>query len=539
MPKITINKKDVLKLVGSNIPDEKLKDRISMLGTDLEYVSKDEICVEIFPNRPDLLTAEGFSRALSSFAKIKTGLRSYKVNKSGYTFKVDAKTKKVRPAVAAAVVKGIKTDDIIIKSIMDMQDKLTLTHGRNRKKVAIGIHDLSSIKFPLTYTTKQKSFRFTPLDKSNEHTLDEILETHPKGKEFAHLLKDFKEYPVWIDSNNQVLSMPPIINSEETKLKPGTKDLFIDITGTSQLAVEQALNIIVTSLADRNGKIYSVNSFPNLNPKKIKIDIKKVNKILGLNLSSQQIKKLLEMMGMTMIGSNVIYPAYRTDILDHADIIEDIAIAYGYENFTHEIPNISTIAEEDSMHIFKEKIADICIGLGLQETLSLHLSNKEDEIVKTNASMDIIKIKNALSREYNTMRSWIVPSLLKVLKTNKHNEYPQNIFEIGKVFIKKGNNIAEPVRLGIALCHNKADYTEARKILDSIISSIGLTSMYKEAEHKTFIKGRVARVSVENKEVAYIGEIHPEVLNNFEIDNPVSIIELNLTDLFVIKSKAK
>ena len=258
MPTIALDKKDLAKLVGKNISDEQLKERIPMLGTQLEAFEGNEITVEVFPNRPDMLTEEGFARALSSFLGIKTGLRNYKVNPSSYRFTIDSKVKKVRPAVATAVIKDIKIDNAIIKSIMDMQDKLTLTHGRNRKKVAIGIHNLDKIAFPLIYTTKPRNFSFTPLDTKKPYTLDQILELHPKGREFGHLLQEFQEFPIWVDKKGQVLSMPPIINSEETKITSSTTNFFIDITGTDQLAVNQALEGVATDKG--SSQVYPIST---------------------------------------------------------------------------------------------------------------------------------------------------------------------------------------------------------------------------------------------------------------------------------------
>ncbi len=535
MPKITLNKKDTLNLIGKAISDKQLSEVIPLIGTDLESVTNKEIKVEIFPNRPDMLSEEGFARALSSFLGIKTGLKDYKVNNSNYKYKVDPKVKKIRPYCTAAVVKGLKFNEISLAAIMNLQDKLHTTHGRNRKKVAMGIHDLSKITFPLTYTTRPKSFKFRALDDYKEKSIKNILEEHPKGRDYAHLLNK-SEVPIWIDSTNQILSMPPVINSEETKVTLNTKELFLDITGTDPIAIDQALNILVTALADRGGKIYTVNKSPDLKPKKIKISLNNVNRLLGLNLTKSQVSKLASKMGLNYLESNstMQYPSFRADILSEVDIIEDLAIAYGYNNFKSTIPNISTIAEEHPFEKFKNLIGEICIGLRLQEVSSYHLSNNEDETKKMNSDLKPVKLINSISSEYNVLRPWMIPSLLNILKINRHNEYPQNIFEMGKVFIKKGNDIEEPTRLGIVLCNHNTDFTEAKKILDAIFSSLGLTPQYSSTEHNSFIPGRVARVSIQDKKVAYVGELHPEIIENFNMDMPISAIELNLSEIYKI-----
>ncbi len=532
MPTITLDKKDVLKLIGKNIPDQQLKDKIPMLGTDLEEISSADIKVEVFPNRPDMLTEEGFARALSSFLGIKTGLRNYRVNSSSYHFTIDPKVKKVRPAVAAAVIKDIKMDNATIKSIMDMQDKLTLTHGRNRKKVAIGIHNLDAITFPLVYTTKPRDFSFIPLETNKPYTLNQILELHPKGKEFGHLLENFKEFPIWLDKKGQVLSMPPIINSEETKITSSTTNLFIDITGTDQLAVNQALNIIVANLSDRGGKICKVNNFPDMSPKKINVSLNDVNKILGLKLTLNETKKLLQKMGMVLNGSTVLYPSYRADILHPIDIIEDIAIAYGYDKFIPEIPRVATIAEEDSFEKFKSKMAELLIGLDITEVSTYHLTNKETQTSSMNSESECIDIINPKSEEYNVLRNQLLPSLLEVLKNNKHNEYPQKIGEIAVVFPTKKGKHQEETHLAIAITDTTSSFTQIKQVIEALLRSLNIKYAIKEKDHPSFIQGRTASINIQGKEAGYLGEIHPKVLKSFQLEMPVTALEIDLRELY-------
>jgi len=231
-----------------------------MLGTDLEKVDDYEIIVEVFPNRPDLLSEEGFARALSSFIGVKTGLRKYNVKKSSFKVNVDKSVENIRPYIRCAVLKNINLSDEAIKSLMQLQEKLHLTHGRKRKKVAIGVHDFDAIKFPLVYkAVKPASISFVPLDMTAEMNLAEILVKHPKGRDYAFALEGLSKYPVIIDAKNDVVSFPPIINGIITQVKENTKNLFIDVTGLDVNAVTQALNILVTSLVDRGAEIYSLD----------------------------------------------------------------------------------------------------------------------------------------------------------------------------------------------------------------------------------------------------------------------------------------
>jgi len=268
----------------------------------------------------------------------------------------------------------------------------------------------------------------------------------------------------------------------------------------------------------------------------MKIDIDYLNKILGLDLK-KNFKKYLERMGFGVKGNKVLVPSYRADILHQIDLIEDIAIAYGYENFQAIIPKVATIGEEDKFEIFKKKISELLIGLGCIETNSYHLIDKKIQTSMMNSNIDTIEIIDPISSEYNSLRAWMIPSLMCILKGNKHQEYPQNIFEIGTVFKKSAATetlTEENDRLCILMCDAESSFTKIKQVLDYIASSLDLKYEIEEAEHNSFIEGRTGRVIINGRKVAYIGEVSPFVLENFEIDAPVAALELNLTELFDI-----
>ena len=260
MPKVKLNKQRVLKLIGKHITDKELNEKIPYLGTDLEEITDEIINVEIFPNRPDLLSEEGFARGLSAFLGIKTGLKQYKTHKSTYEVKITKEVKNIREYAASCVAKNLKLNEEKLNNIIEIQEKLHITFGRNRKKVAIGIYPLNVIQFPITYTAKPpKEIIFQALGDKDQKRADHIIKEHQKGKEYAHLLEGQKKYPVWHDSKNQVLSLAPIINSEITgKVTENTTEVFIEATGPDYKTLEQTINIIATALIDMGADIYEV-----------------------------------------------------------------------------------------------------------------------------------------------------------------------------------------------------------------------------------------------------------------------------------------
>jgi phenylalanyl-tRNA synthetase beta chain len=546
MPTITLNKNVFEKLVGKKLLEEVLKDRICMLGTSLERIEGNEMDVELFPNRPDMLSEQGFARAFSSFIGVKTGLRKYDVKKSGEKVVIDKSVKDVRPFTACAIVKNLKLDSDKIKEIINIQEKLHITYGRNRKKAAIGVYPLEKIKFPISFVGKDpKTVKFQPLGFDSKIDGLQILSKHPTGREYGHLLEGMKKFPFFIDANDKVLSMPPVINSYDAgKISESTTQVFIECSGFDFEVLNKCLNIIVTALADMGGEIYSIevvdvdtkHSTPDLKPKEMKIDIDYCNKWLGLDLKEAEIKKLLEKMGYGYVNKKALVPAYRADVMHQVDLFEDIAIAYGYENFSEEIPNITTTGEENPFEVLKQRIANVLVGLGLIELNSYNMTSRDNQCKKMNINLDLIEMKNAVNIDYNVLRQWIIPTLLEVISKNRHNEFPQNIFDIGAVF-RKGNTesgVEENHYLGVALCDNEVDYTKIKQILDNLMRMLGLEYSIEEIEHKSFITGRVGNVIVKGKKIAVMGEIHPQVLSNWDIVVPVSCFELNLGELFQI-----
>lgn len=540
MTNVIFQRKEFEKQLGEKL-SEKIIEKISLFGTPLERTDETEIEIEIFPNRPDLISIHGYMRAFKSFLGKASGLKDYKLNnpEKDYTIKVDKEVKDIRPYTVCAIVKNLSLGNNEIKSIMDLQEKLHITVGRNRKKVAIGIYPLEKIKLPITYTAKKPSeIKFIPLGLEKELNAMQILKIHPAGKKYKELLKGCQKYPVFVDSENKILSMPPIINSREAgKIEEKTKEVFVECSGSDLNTIKKTLNILVTTLADMGGKIYQMNIqyekkivTPDLTPEKMPISLKNTNKLLGLSLGQKDISRLLEKMGHDYKNQAAVIPAWRTDILHEVDLIEDIAIAYGYENFKPEIPSISTIAQESRESRIKNSIAEILTGLGLIETSSYHLIKSEElKVIKVQKPIELENSKT----EYKILRPNLLIPALRILGENIDTEYPQKIFEIGTIFgqdEKEETGIKETENLIIAA--TPANFTEAKQILDYLFSSLGLAYKLKESIEEGFIDGRTGHILLGNKPIGHIGEMHPVTLNKAGLKMPLAVIEITLDDIY-------
>ena len=547
MANIKIPKKLFEKEIGKL--DDKMQEQIALFGTPVESVGDNELELEIFPDRPDMLSYQGFKRAFLAFLGKQTGLKNYKIKKPAkdYNVIIDGSVKGIRPFTACAIVKNIKFDDEKIKEIIDIQEKLHFTVGRKRKKLAIGIYPLEKIKLPITYKALEPDkIKFQPLESEREMDGLQILQRHPAGRDYAHLLAGKPKFPIFIDDDKNILSMPPIINSHLTgKITEETKDVFIECSGFDFEILKKALNMIVTTLVDQSSdvEIYQMELqygnkkelTPDLKPEKMKINLDNVNKLLGLELNEKHIKTFLERMGYNYNNKVVEVPGWRTDVLHEVDLIEDVAIAFGYGNFVPEIPSVSTIGSEDKKETVKRKISDILSGLKFLEISNFHLTKKDDQFVKMglNAKNEkFVEVQDSKT-DYTILRQNLSHYILKILSENVDAEYPQRIFELGTVF-KGFEGVEEKINLAMAI--TAGNFTDLKQVLEYLGRMLDKKIELKEpggsnSLPKHFIEGRAAEIFVNGKSAGFIGEIHPKILRLWHLKRPVVILEIGLGEV--------
>jgi len=550
MPTIEVSYKDVCKMVGKDLSLDQLKEDVLFAKGEIDEVGE-TLKIDIKDtNRPELWSAEGIAREIR--LRYKPKFPEFNVKKSKLVVNVDKSVNDVRPYTACAVVKGLKIDENVLSQMIQLQEKVSQTFGRNRKDVAIGVYDMHKIKPPISYTTvKPDGIKFVPLEFKKEMTPKQILERHPKGKEFAHLLDGCKMYPMFIDAKKNVLSIPPIINSDYTgKVDEKTKDIFIECSGFNLGLQKAALNVIVAALAERGGKIESVEVrypdknviTPNLEPKKFSVRPEYINKICGFELKEKDIIILLQKAGYKTKKAgkkiDLLYPAYRQDIMHERDIVEDVLISYGYNKINPEMPRLATIGNIDKIETFSDSIAKVMVGLGLQEILSYILSNKVNLFDKMCIKEEgVAEIENAVSANWCVMRNWLIPDLLYFFSQNKHVEYPQNIFEIDDAVLmdeRTETKTKNERKLAVALTDNVVSYEIIASYLDALMKSLGVSYEIKKANHYSFINGRCGEIFVNDKPVGIVGEINPHVLNKWKLEKHVVAFEVDISKIFEI-----
>jgi len=510
-------------------------DRIALIGSDIERMEDDHADVEFFPDRPDLFSPEGVARAMRGFLGIETGLPAYPVKASGIKFTIDPALATIRPVLGAAVIRGIAFDDESIQSIMALQESLHWAVGRGRSKVAIGIHDLDTVRPPFHYIASRRSRKFIPLDFTEKMTMDEILENHPKGRDYAKIVKDFPLFPLIVDDDDHVLSFPPIINAERTRVTIDTKNILLDTTGTDRKAVGVAVNIICTAMAEAGSTIESVEingaQTPTLAPSERVVSVKECTRLLGIDLTPHSMAMLLEKMrfGAQPEGSDnvrVQVPCFRADIMHDWDIFEDVAIAYGYENLQAMPPATFTVGKPNPVQSLAHIAREIFSGLGYLEVMPFTLTNEDVLFTRMRRPVraGVLHVLHPISIDNTVVRTELLPLLIEFLTLNKHRELPQRLFSVGDVV---DSCITHQQAAGVST-HPDADFSEAYASADAVLRELSIDCVVKESADPAFIDGRRADVIAAGKTVGVFGEIHPAVLNAFELEHPVAAFELDL-----------
>ncbi|MDD5163078.1 MAG: phenylalanine--tRNA ligase subunit beta [Candidatus ainarchaeum sp.] len=547
MPSLEISKKDLESLAKTKFASkEKLEEALEFAKCELDAIEGDKLAIGVSDtNRPDLLSAEGIAREIRSHYSKEKGVPKYKITNSSVSLIVDKNIEKIRPCIAAAIVKKVNVTEEFLAQMIQLQEKVCLTFGRKRKEAAIGLYDWSKLKAPMHYKAfRPKELKFIPLDYKAEMDLEEILLEHPKGKEYAHLLKGFEKYPIVIDNEGKVASMPPVINSQATgKVSETTKELLVEVTGHKQETVNTALNVMVSALAERGFDIYNVKIkypgksivTPDFLPKKIDVKIESIKRLSGLSPSEKQI---IELFGKARYNArkkkgffSCEYPAYRQDVLHEVDAIEDLLISIGYNKITPLPVELACVGAESRETKIMDSAREICTGLGLQEALTFTMTSKGKQLQKIFLSeKSLVEIANPVSANYEIFRQRILPELLDFFGKNKNCEYPQKIFEIGKCFeTNEGleTKTREPIKLCIAISGKEAEFTLIKSILDAFCKNMGLEYELRESELAFLEKGKQGEILIGNKK-GFIGEINRKVLQNFGLEMPTAALEIEL-----------
>ena len=525
------------------------------------------IRMELLAVRPDMFDPGGLARVLRAYLGYKPLPPLANLAVSGVEVLVDpimGSDTCPRPAIACAVVRNLELSDDLIKVVMKLQENLHWALGRDRKHASIGVYDLDRMNCarPLRYrAVEPDALRFVPLgydplDPSAAITPRQVLQEHPKGVAFARLLAGWQRYPLLQDADDRVLSMPPIINSEGTRVSGQTHNFLIDVTGTGRRIVSRALNVLVTSLKALapQARVETVLlrypdggwTTPDLTPQQMELDPDTTAALLGIPLARADIRALLERMGHTVYeleGSarlRVMVPAYRNDILHARDLMEDVAIAYGYHNITPSLVPTFTVGAPLPVEEQSVLARQAMTGLGFHEVMTLHLTSPEtafDAMGLARHDAHVL-IENPISVNETMTRLSLLPGLLQILQVNTHRELPQRVFEVGDTTTldkTAETGTAEVRKAAGALTDSAAGFADLRPVVEALLAELGWALATEPLDCGSYLSGRAASViAVRDHQrlvIGELGEVHPQVLDAFRLRHPVAAFEVRLDAL--------
>jgi phenylalanyl-tRNA synthetase beta chain len=542
---------------------EKLDDILAYVKSEVKQYNKTEGIVSIElkdTNRPDLWSVEGLARALRGYLGIEKGLKHYNLGEPILAVNVNKRLNNIRPFICCSIVKNISLTDTIIRGLMHLQDKLDQTYGRSRQKTSIGIYDFDLIACPLSYTVaKPTDISFIPLGFSEKMTMAEILERHPKGLEYGHIVKKHSVYPILLDAEQKVLSFPPIINSNDLgRVTEETHNLLVEVTGTLEKTVLNTLNLVTLALIDRGGKAHAATVHypedpiypsrkvitPDFATKCVNLDVKYTNRLLGLQLTGNKITELLKTAGFNTgaISEKTVevhVPCYRIDIMHQVDLIEDVAVAYGYNNIEPLWRELPTTGKARSEQHLIDTARELMVGLGYQEISTYTLTNPDILFTKMNHQpAPLVELANPKIVTMTCLRNWLLPSLMEFISNNQSIEFPQKIFELGKVTLPdeaRETRTRDEEWLAAATTHPNASFSEIKSALDAFFMNLNVKWEIQATSHSSFIEGRTGAVIVNGKNVGVLGEVNPQVLEAWKLENPTAGFEISMQKIIEAK----
>ena len=541
MPVIALYYSRLQKLVGK-VSKKQISESLPFLGLDVESEDEKTVRVEYSPNRPDYSTDFGIALGLQGLLGIKTGAIKLKIKKSNqYKINATPSVSKIRPYVTGIIAKNGKINGDVLEQLIQMQEDLHMGIGRKRKKSSIGIHDLNKISFPLLYTTTTRNHNFVPLNSEKELSVSEIIRDTQTGKDYGNLLGQSTQVPIIVDSNKKTVSFPPIINAAITTVTTKTKHLFVEVTGINKDDAEDMLSVVATILQSAGFALERIqisgakNSSPKLQEKKMAVNSSLINQTLGLNLTTSKIISSLKKSRLDAVsrGKNIVctIPAYRFDIFGPMDLVEEVALGYGIQNFEPTVSPSQTIGQTNPVSLQLKSLDQVMIGLGFLEALNSSLSSKRVLYDMTNRdSKKIISVLDSKSQEHTILRDFIFPGLIENLSRNIHASYPQKIFETGSIF-NLDNPVSEKTNLAVVSAHKDANFTEIKSVLETALKiGFGIQIETKTAINPSFKNGHCANVIFNKNIIGIIGEIDSQIIDDYKIRVPVVGFEISLSD---------
>lgn len=540
MPVTMHNKQYLLRLLGFKIDDATLVKNIENIGPNVKRVNEKEMEVEYQANRPDMISSVGLARAVRYYMRRSRSF-AYTIKPGGEeTIHVGVHVARIRPCIAALLVEKMEMHEEDLLDIINFTEKLSDTYGRQRSKIAMGLHDLKNAEPPFFYDAYEDE-EFVPLGSKKKVKYSSVLGSAGRGDRYAALCRHGDRY-VALKDKRGTMSLIPVLNSERTKISLETRRMLVDVTGSTREAVEQTADLLAADFMDRGYAVkrvvisYSNKSYtlPRMESRQFSIPLKQIEEEIGVVIGFNNVILLANKMGdeAALVGRRVrvSVPPYRLDVINEQDVIEDIAVGYGYDYIRPVALPSSQVGSVEEKNEELGRATEAMLGLGFSEAMNSYLTNENLNFTKMRVGKHehYVSIINPKSGIATMLRTWLLPSLLKQIGLSMHDRLPLMIFELDMAFDTKNNLPEERNHLAAVSCSAQANFNDIKAAVEGLAGKLGAKLEFQKGEHASFIEGRCAQILLEKESIGFMGEIHPEVLANFGIEEPVVGFEIAL-----------
>eukprot|EP00903_Cladosiphon_okamuranus_P013526 g12598.t1 len=632
MPTLGVNRDDLFEALGHVYTDKEFDELCFEFGIELDEVTSEAkelekgagakgageaastdvvYKIDIPANRYDLLCIEGLARALRVFLGEEDSPVFHTVEPTGgaaarQKMTVGPGAAKIRPYVVCAVLRGVTFNAKSYKSFMDLQDKLHQNICRRRTLVAIGAHDLNTVKGPFRYDAVPPSdvdfVPLTPNDQGvfNAKALLDLYNTDPAVKHlkpYTPIIYESEVYPVIKDANGDVLSLPPVINGHLSRIRLETTDVFIECTATDLTKANIVLDTMVTMFSEYCGDKFSVEpvdvtyddkpsetqTTPLLSTRTEEASVAEICSIIGVEIEPEEICRLCTKMqlgpaeivemkeeGSGGKGIKVFVPPTRSDILHPVDVVEDVAIAYGFNKIPTTMPSTLSVGGHQPLNNFGDLLREEIARAGYTEMLTHGLCSRNENFKLLRREEEpCVSLLNPAHIEYEVVRTSLLPGALKTAQFNRAMPVKDGVrlFEISDVVLRddSGDTGARNCRRLVATYMGPtAGFEIIHGLVDRIMSLVqvppseeysgndprarmggpwreNMRYRIEPVDRPTFFPGRCADVVLMTKEeggsawsevtLGSFGMVHPEVLKAFDLRDPSSAVEIDLEPL--------
>ncbi|OIR58221.1 MAG: phenylalanyl-tRNA synthetase subunit beta [Amphiamblys sp. WSBS2006] len=563
MPTISVNRERLFREIGQSYTEKAFYDLAFQFGVELDDVSVSDgettYKIEVPANRTDLLTVEGIGLSLGQFVGTRAPPQ-YKRDENPFcSVHVSDRVEKIRPFIVCGVLEGVEVTEDVFSSLIDMQEKIHDGIGRNRSLVSIGVHDVSSVEGPFYYDALPfDKVEFVPLECTEKIKACQMGEVFSGKKisKYLPLLDGADLCPVVLDRNGEVLSVPPIINGERTKVvvAPQTrKTLFVEITATDLTRAEIALDVFIGTFSKycstpfackgvtvhRRGAQTVTPSFV-WREKRVAVDY--LSRRIGVSLSGEGAVSCLSKMGLVgaVEGGDiaVLIPPTRRDIIHPCDILEDVAIGYGLGNIEKKTAPIHGPGEALFEERVKRKVREEMAFCGFVEAITHVLCSKsENALCDEDGAAGVVSVLNPKTVDFQQVRTTLLPGLLKTISKNLKGQKPIKVFEVSDVVHRdedSDSGASNELRVCVAYCGNTSSFETVHGVVDRLFEFLrpltdGAAHVVRPQSTRRYLCGRQAAIEFNGEKVGSVGTIHPSLLEEFRISYPVSVAEVSLT----------